>query len=345
MKSNKFFLLFLAVLFVSPISSARVVDRIVATIGVDSGVVAGTAITRMQVIRRMKLMLQQGNLNPAEFNKKDVDGLFHKALALLIQNVISDDVARKFSLTVSKKQVDQRIIRMKQRNSWTDRQLLEMVKRLYGVSSMSEFRAFLKKTMLREQAIGIKVRSKVHVTDSEVRDLFLKEFKDGKFQPAVQLAHIVFSLPERVTLEQVSGIVAKIRGIRQQIVDGKISFEDAARRFSQDATATKGGVIGWYSYEELDPRIGSIVFALKKGEVSVVVPGERGFHIFKVIDRKLVALHDPKEMKARLRYQLFSERMKTRFSQWIAQQKEDRHCEIRVKPEDLQAARLMLNLR
>jgi len=325
--------------------SAKVVDRIVATIGVDRGVVAGTAITRTQVIQRMRLLLQQGNLDPSAINSKDIDGLFHKATNMLIQDVISDDVANKLGLTVSKQEVDQRINQMKQRNSWTDQQLLEMVKRIYGVSSLKEFRMVLKKAMLREQAIGMKVRSRVHVTDSEVRDIFLKKFKEGKFQPSIKLAHIVFPLPAQVTLKQVATIVAKMKAVRQQIVGGKISFEDAARKYSQDSTAAGGGVIGWYSYEELDPQIGSIVFALKKGGISSVVPGERGFHIFKVIDKKLAPLHDPKEMTSRLRYQLFAERMKVLFSQWVEQQKETRHCEIRIKPEDLKAARFMLNLR
>lgn len=345
MKLNKFFFLFLSGLFFCSIGRAKVIDRIVATIGIDRGVVAGTAITRLQVIRRMRLMLRQGNLNPSGFDRKDVNNLFNKAMGNLVEDIIGNDVARKLGLSVSEQDVNKRILQMKQRNKWSDLQLLDMVKRMYGVATMSDFRSFLKKEMLKEQAIGMKVRSKVYVTDSEVRDMFLKRFKDGKLQPSVRLAHIVVPLPQRVTLEQVSKIVEKMRKIRKQIVLGKISFEDAARRFSQDSTAARGGVIGWYSYEELDPRIGSVVFALKKGNISNVVPGERGFHIFKVIDRKWTPLNNVKEMTARLKYDLFSERMKIRFSKWIERKKKNRHYEIRVKPEDLKVARFMLNLR
>ncbi len=346
MKSSSLLFILLACLVFASTAKAepQVVDRIVATIGVDRGVVAGTAITRLQVIRRMRSILKQGNLSLRQLQTKDIKALFNKALQMLIQEVITDDVAHQLGLTISEQAVDQRIQQIKQRNGMNDQQLLAMIKNTYGFSSIREFKSFLKKNMLKERTVGLKVRSKVHVSDSEVRDIFLRRFKDGKLQPAVELAHIVIPLPAMVTLAQVSSLMAKMRAIRQQIITGKISFSEAARRFSRDATAQKGGVIGWYSYEELDPRIGAVVFSMKKGGVSDVVPGQRGFHIFKVLDKKWVPLKDPDEVRARIRYELFSKRLNTQFAQWIEEEKKRRHCDIRVKPEDLKAARAMLGL-
>ena len=57
-----------------------------------------------------------------------------------------------------------------------------------------------------------------------------------------------------------------------------------ARRLSRDAAAG-GGYQGELARADLPPALVDIVFGLRPGEVSRVVPAEYGFHIFQVVER------------------------------------------------------------
>jgi peptidyl-prolyl cis-trans isomerase D len=61
-------------------------------------------------------------------------------------------------------------------------------------------------------------------------------------------------------------------------------FAALARQYSDDASASKGGDVGYVSRGEIEPALGQAVFALRKGEIGPVVRTSYGFHIVKVED-------------------------------------------------------------
>ena len=69
-------------------------------------------------------------------------------------------------------------------------------------------------------------------------------------------------------------------------IAGGADFEEVARRLSRDPSAASGGYQGELSREDLPPSFAEIIFGLKPGEVSRLVPAEYGFHIFQVTGRE-----------------------------------------------------------
>jgi peptidyl-prolyl cis-trans isomerase D len=61
-------------------------------------------------------------------------------------------------------------------------------------------------------------------------------------------------------------------------------FAALARQYSDDASASKGGDLGYFSQGEIEPALAKVVFSLHKGEISPVVKTNSGFHIVKVED-------------------------------------------------------------
>lgn len=78
--------------------------------------------------------------------------------------------------------------------------------------------------------------------------------------------------------------------LAQALVDSArrgADFSDLARRYSQDATAARGGDFGdYFPRGTFVPVFEEAAFKLKPGEISAVVETERGFHIIKMIDRR-----------------------------------------------------------
>jgi len=64
------------------------------------------------------------------------------------------------------------------------------------------------------------------------------------------------------------------------------SFESVAREFSEDESASQGGLIGWVKRGGLAEQLDRAVFALKPGQMSNIIESERGYHLLKVYDSK-----------------------------------------------------------
>jgi hypothetical protein len=94
-----------------------------------------------------------------------------------------------------------------------------------------------------------------------------------------------FARPERVRLRQ---ILTEDRGTaeraRRAIERGE-DFQAVARRLSRDASAAGGGYQGELARSNLPPSFVDVIFSLRPGEVSRVMPAEYGFHIFQVVER------------------------------------------------------------
>lgn len=95
-----------------------------------------------------------------------------------------------------------------------------------------------------------------------------------------------FARPERVRLRQ---ILTEDRATAERAlkeIAGGADFQEVARRLSRDPSAGAGGYQGELTREDLPPSFAEVIFGLKPGEVSRLVPAEYGFHIFQVTDRE-----------------------------------------------------------
>jgi parvulin-like peptidyl-prolyl isomerase len=100
----------------------------------------------------------------------------------------------------------------------------------------------------------------------------------------IEASHILFAYsgamrvdPSVVrTAEEARTLAAEVR---QRIVDGEITFEDAAVEFSDCPSGAGGGSLGQFGRGAMVPEFENAAFALQVGQVSDVVETEFGFHI------------------------------------------------------------------
>lgn len=78
----------------------------------------------------------------------------------------------------------------------------------------------------------------------------------------------------------------KAKEIKQNILDKKITFEQAALEQSKCPSAKFKGDIGYNMRGRLDKKFENIAFKLKKHQISEPVNSENGWHILKVTDIK-----------------------------------------------------------
>jgi len=89
----------------------------------------------------------------------------------------------------------------------------------------------------------------------------------------------------------------RLEGIVADIKAGKITFEDAAKKYSDDkASGAEGGALPWFGRTGMMvPEFETVAFSLTNNQVSDIVTTMYGFHIIKMLDKtpaKKFALND-----------------------------------------------------
>lgn len=112
---------------------------------------------------------------------------------------------------------------------------------------------------------------------------YYEQNKARYVQPArVNLSHIQINVPADATDEQRAAAKAKATEIAKKVHADKAGFADIARAESQDAgTAKDGGKLGWITKGSWPEGLEAVVFRLGVGDVSDVIDGPGGLHIFK----------------------------------------------------------------
>ncbi|OGH69407.1 MAG: hypothetical protein A2754_02695 [Candidatus Magasanikbacteria bacterium RIFCSPHIGHO2_01_FULL_47_8] len=101
-------------------------------------------------------------------------------------------------------------------------------------------------------------------------------------------------LAEKIQTDQArqAEVLARAQDILNQVKNGG-NFEELAKKYGEDGTAESGGDLGWFGKGEMVPQFEAAAFALKKGELSqTLVETPYGYHVLKVVDRKVEKVKD-----------------------------------------------------
>ena len=145
---------------------------------------------------------------------------------------------------------------------------------------------------IREQMVAEKLQGtileSVKITPAEVNDFYRKIPVDSlPFFPAtVEVGQIVIDPPVSPELDDYAR--KRLEGIRQDIIDGKKSFEVAAGLYSDDPGSRDNG--GRYDGVTRNgpwaPEFVAAAFKLQSGEISPIIKTKFGYHIIQMIQRK-----------------------------------------------------------
>ena len=73
--------------------------------------------------------------------------------------------------------------------------------------------------------------------------------------------------------------------IKKDIQEGKISFEDAAKKYSQCPSGSRGGDLGTFSQGQMVPEFDKVVFNDELNVVHGPVKTQFGYHLLKTTSR------------------------------------------------------------
>jgi len=177
----------------------------------------------------------------------------------------------------------------------TNDQAVQFVKEAYGLS-VDEYANLVVARYLMESYISRNYADVLEAveepTEEQMLELYNSNLEKFNAPASLRVAHIFRTFAEREADNP--DVLAIMEGIRDRIGSGSITFEKAASDYSQDPSSSQaGGLInGWLQegdqsgVAQLGQNGVNAVFALGVGEISDVVEGSQGYHIFKVVSRR-----------------------------------------------------------
>jgi peptidyl-prolyl cis-trans isomerase SurA len=247
-------------------------DRIVAIVNND--VITQRELTDRIGVIAVQLKKQGTPLPPQEILEKQV-------LERMIVERAQLQYAQDTGIRVDDAQVDATLQRIAQQNN-VDlagfRQILEKE----GIN-FAKFREELRNEIIIARLREREVDNKITVADSEVDNLLAARAALSGGEDEYNVAHILISVPENASPEQIQERKAKAEAALAELKKGA-NFGQVAASFSDAPDAMDGGQLGWRSPARLPGIFAETLGRMKAGEVSQVLRSPNGFHILKLMD-------------------------------------------------------------
>ena len=128
-------------------------------------------------------------------------------------------------------------------------------------------------------------RSKRLIKEREIRRYYKKNISNYTNPAEVKARHILLKVNASASEETKQNRENEIKILLDKIKAGE-KFEDVAKNFSEDATKSKGGDLGWFKLGEMVPEFEDVAFKLKINQVSEIVKTPFGLHLIKIDDKR-----------------------------------------------------------
>lgn len=192
--------------------------------------------------------------------------------------------------------IDQRLVRryvLTATEGATPEQIDEALERLKAniAQQGSTFEALLAEKGIDEQTLRDQLNWQISwgryisqsLTDAALEACFVRHRRDLD-GTQLRASHILLRIDQPQNLP---GVMEEAKRIKQEIADGKITFADAAKKYSEGPSRRVGGDLGMIGRNgPMVPAFNDMAFSLEKGKVGDPVVTPFGVHLIQVTDEK-----------------------------------------------------------
>ena len=143
-----------------------------------------------------------------------------------------------------------------------------------------------------------------------------------------RVRHIVLRPSQALSIDAAERRVIEFR---QQIASGAKTFEELARKYSEDGSAQAGGDLGWASPGAFVPEFEEAMEKLPIAGLSGPVRSRFGVHLIQVLDRRDTTV-DPKQLREQANNALKEQKFDPAYAEWVADLRAKAFIEYREPP-------------
>ncbi len=265
---------------------AQPLDRITAV--VNDEVILESELMEMQQTVRQQLRQRDAAIPPSEVLNKQV-------LERLIMQRLQLQRAEQVGVRVGDDALNAALKQIANNNNMNLRQFRDVLED--DGYNFSNFRNTIRDEMIITRLRKSQVEDRVVVSEREVDNFLTTQTIQEGGEVEYQLQHILVSMPEAASPEQVQEAEQQLQKV-QALLDEGGEFSEVAAGYSDGQNALEGGELGWRKHGELPSLFAEVVPDLEVGEVSQALRSGSGFHLVRVKDKKSQELHLVKQTLA-----------------------------------------------
>ena len=251
-------------------STGIALDRVIAI--VNEGIVMQSQLDTQSTLIEDRLREQGSQLPPADVIRQQV-------LERLILQEIQVQRAGRLGVQVPDEMLNEALRDVASRNNIPFEQM-PVALEAQGVDYASyreEMRREIMLSMLRQRD----VYPRIYVSPRELDQALERDAGQAGVNTEFDVSHILLSLPESATVEEMAKVEDLAREIRRRAEQGE-DFGQLALAYSKAQSALERGKLGWRRMSQLPQFIADLVANLEPGQVSDPVRTPTGFHLVRL---------------------------------------------------------------
>ena len=266
-------MMLLAIFASSEITYAQRIQRIAATVNED-------IVSVFDLRARMQVVIASSGLRPTPQLQKR---LSQQVLRSLIDERLQLQEAKRRNIKVSQRDIRRAKATIEKQNKIPPGSFDDFIKKI-GVprdALMTQIRAQITWQKLMARII----LPRVTVGEDEI-DETLKRLKERKGQVEYRVSEILLAVDQP---EQEGDVRRTAQRLLEELRKGA-KFAAIARQFSQTASASVGGDLGWIQEVAMNTELRQIISRMKEGEISGPIRTLAGMQIFRLTKKRRILL-------------------------------------------------------
>jgi peptidyl-prolyl cis-trans isomerase SurA len=242
--------------------------------------------------------------------------IFQQTLDGMIMDILIRQEAERYKDSVSDAEVDNETLMIMQRSQMTPKQFENQL--LLQGSSLKQFKEQVQHTILRQRMMSLMVARKIVVTKEEVSAYYREHQNEFTTQHSVDVAMILL------------GPMDNAESVRKDIAGGKLSFAEAARKYSVAPNAIDGGKMGVIPWKDLNPEWRRVLANMRVGEVSPIIRSGNAAYLLclnTTIEDTSLSLE---EVAAEIEDRLREPKLNQRFEEYYGQLRKNAVVDVRL---------------
>ena len=278
---------------VAGLARAELVDRVAAVVNDD-------VITLSEVETRVAPELARVRAETDSNKRGELRReLTRKALDALIGEKLMEAQIKELGIEVAESELEPAVDEVMRQNNVTPEQFERMLSQ--EGFSMSAYRVYLRKHIARAKLVNLKVRSKVKISDEDLKAEYARVAREEALDFEVHARHILMQLDPKATPQQVETVRMKAAALGAEARKPGVDFAELAKKKSEGPSAADGGDLGFFKRGVMVGDFEKAAFTLPVGGISDPVRTRFGWHVVKVEERRAGAPRSFDEMKEQLR--------------------------------------------
>lgn len=305
------------VIFIDQAKCAEVVDRIVAVVNDDIIILSELNQMLKPFADRVKALGY-----PPEKEREMLFKVRSDILEQLIDRKLADQEIKRFNITVSEKEIDNAIERVKEASSYTDEELREELNK-QGLC-MEEYRKGIEEQILRAKLVNFEIKSKIVITREDVKSYYEKHRDEYCGEKKFRLKNIIMNVPNFADEAGKKAIYKKMGAVLARLKAGE-PFETVAR---DCLASSKSGELGIFGINELSPQLQGAIKGLKAGECTSVLDTDYGYQIFYISEIVDAVEKSLEEVLPEIEEKLYNEIVDEKYRSWLDEIYKRSHIKI-----------------